>query len=398
VTWVPTSAEEVERAVEAGSLVETHTFDAKRELPAAGRNRSLATDVAAMTVDGGVLLYGVGEDGEGRLSEKAPLELAGARERVDQIIASLIDQSPAVEINALPLTDDPARGYLVVVVPQSSMAPHQVMGSDMRFYGRGETGNRVLSEGDVARLYDRRRRWEADAAGLLEAEIARAPFEPQDGLAYLHGFARPVAADDSTLDRIIAQRGQPGLLNLLTDAAHGVAEVARGYSPTIHEAASWSRRGALGWRLTTDPTEERDTARYTAQLDIDNDGTTHLFVGRAGEARSQTADGVRAPALFEPLIAGNLSAMLSTAGQAQVAAGLLGPLDVGVAITNLDGATAYSRVGGFPIGFNMDEYRRTDRRTARELAGESDVVAVELVRRLLDVIAPGLEPLDPTTT
>lgn len=35
-----------------------------------------------MTVDGGSLLYGLGEDDNGRLTVLAPLELAGAPERV----------------------------------------------------------------------------------------------------------------------------------------------------------------------------------------------------------------------------------------------------------------------------------------------------------------------------
>ena len=47
-----------------GELVETASFDAKSQLPAKGKFIDLAVDVAAMTSDGGTLLYGVAENGD----------------------------------------------------------------------------------------------------------------------------------------------------------------------------------------------------------------------------------------------------------------------------------------------------------------------------------------------
>jgi hypothetical protein len=84
--WVPDSTESLEQAIEAGNLTETQSFDAKEALPEPQRNRSLAEDVAAMTVEGGVLIYGVGEDDDGRLTRKTPVGLQGVRERIDQIV------------------------------------------------------------------------------------------------------------------------------------------------------------------------------------------------------------------------------------------------------------------------------------------------------------------------
>jgi hypothetical protein len=66
--WIPTSAAEVEEAAARGDLEETHTFDAKAALPPAARNRDLAVDVTAMTIDAGSLLYGLGEDENKRLT------------------------------------------------------------------------------------------------------------------------------------------------------------------------------------------------------------------------------------------------------------------------------------------------------------------------------------------
>ncbi len=60
--WMPASESEILAAIEAGDLIETATFDAKAALPAKGKSKDLAIDVAAMANDGGTLLYGVGED------------------------------------------------------------------------------------------------------------------------------------------------------------------------------------------------------------------------------------------------------------------------------------------------------------------------------------------------
>jgi hypothetical protein len=64
--WIPKSEGKILAAIEARDLTETVTFDAKAALPAQGRSKDLAVDVAAMATDGGTLLYGIGEDEHGR--------------------------------------------------------------------------------------------------------------------------------------------------------------------------------------------------------------------------------------------------------------------------------------------------------------------------------------------
>lgn len=68
----------------------------KRLCPTSGKNADLAVDVAAMTTDGGVLLYGVAEDEHGRPTVPRPMELAGTAERVGQIVASSISEVPTL--------------------------------------------------------------------------------------------------------------------------------------------------------------------------------------------------------------------------------------------------------------------------------------------------------------
>ena len=145
--WVPENAEEIERAAQGGHLRETHSFDAKAALPDRNRNAELAKDVSAMTVDGGVLLYGIAEDRDQNPTVPQPIDLAGVRERVDQIVSTSIQEQPYVDPRSFATADDPSKGYLVVLVPQSARAPHQVtVRGELRFYGRDETGNRILTE------------------------------------------------------------------------------------------------------------------------------------------------------------------------------------------------------------------------------------------------------------
>jgi hypothetical protein len=136
--WIPESEQEISAAIEAGDLVETSSFDAKRSLPTKGKSKDLAIDVAAMASDGGVLLYGVGEDEDRRPTVPQPFRLAGARERVDQIVRTSISEPPDIQVRTVPTDEDASLGYLVVAVPPSPRAPHMVtVGQEYRYYGMG---------------------------------------------------------------------------------------------------------------------------------------------------------------------------------------------------------------------------------------------------------------------
>ena len=166
--WVPKSEQDIFSAIDAGDLIETATFDAKASLPAQGKSKDLAIDVASMATDGGSLLYGLGEDENDRLTVPQPFELIGARERVDQIVRTSISEPPTIEVHTIPTDEDPSIGYLVIAVPPSPRAPHMVtVRKDNRYYGRSATGNTPLTEGEVARLYERRQRWEVDRDAML---------------------------------------------------------------------------------------------------------------------------------------------------------------------------------------------------------------------------------------
>lgn len=379
--WIPRSAADVEGAAQRGDLEETHTFDAKKALPPPKKNRDLAEDVGAMTVDGGSLLYGLGEDKNKRLTVLAPIELAGVPERIAQIVETSISEPPFISIETLPLDDDPSKGYVLVVVPQSARAPHQVIsGGDLRYYGRGAKGNRVLSEAEVAALYARREQWEVDREDLLSAEVRRAP-EHNPDLGYVVAFARPVVPDDAMVDQVATSEDEIANLLLPPTRSWGNVRVERrtgyGYDPDLRNANHVWRRGAAGWALST--VRERDDAPgYTAKIELDFDGTGHFFCGRVVD----TISGKRI--LFETILAGNLASFFAAMGGFFDAAGYGGNVDVGMALIGIEGAAPFGLHQWGDVMFSGPSPRRTARVSAAELRDDPKGVALRLIRRLLD--------------
>lgn len=94
--WIPKTTLELEEAARNGLLAERTRFEAKRQLPVKSKNVDVGVDVSAMTVDGGLVVYGVGEDKHGVPTVPNPLDdLAGAAHRIDQPLSRTI---PGVDI------------------------------------------------------------------------------------------------------------------------------------------------------------------------------------------------------------------------------------------------------------------------------------------------------------
>ena len=166
--WIPKNEQDILTATANGSLEETLTFDAKKELPP--KNSEIAKDASAMAnTAGGVILFGIEEDASGRPTIPTPFELKGEREKLDNIIRTSVSEVPSYTISAIESQADATKGYLVLVIPPSERAPHMVIvKGERRYYGRGETGNYVLSEPEVARLYERREITKTSILPLLE--------------------------------------------------------------------------------------------------------------------------------------------------------------------------------------------------------------------------------------
>jgi hypothetical protein len=61
----------------------------------------------------------IAEDEHGRPTIPQPIPLAGAADRIGQIVATSISEVPYIDVREYPCPDEPSKGYLLVIVPQS---------------------------------------------------------------------------------------------------------------------------------------------------------------------------------------------------------------------------------------------------------------------------------------
>jgi hypothetical protein len=384
--WIPKSELEIFAAIEAEDMVETATFDAKAALPTKGKSKDLAIDVAAMANDGGTLLYGVGENEDRRPTVPQPFKLAGSRERVDQIVRTTISEPPDIQVREIP-ADDPSLGYLVVAVPPSPRAPHMVtVNREYRYYGRSDTGNVLLTEGEVARLYERRQRWEVDRDAMLDAAITSAPIEAYEQYAFLHLVARPVVPEEDLLDRAKGDQHIADFLYGLFAAAVSDDVYPRSYVPDLSLSKSYERR-ADGWASSEGLGEEWRESRGSKDVldfEIGLNGSGHLFCGRVAEEYDGRL------LIFEDIVAGLTTRFLTVLGGLYVAGSYFGPVDVGLAVTGLRGGISSAlsrRIGVRPTPFDKDQYRRTERLSSTTFVDDPRGAARKLVLPLARAIS-----------
>ncbi|MGD1057218.1 MAG: ATP-binding protein [Solirubrobacteraceae bacterium] len=241
--WHPASWRDLEALLGA---TETHSLDFKREI---GSNEELAKDIAAMTVDGGVLVYGVDEDKETCVAtDIVPFAIAGVEEKLQQVAGTRVSPQPDIQVHAVGSPDDPALGCAVVVIAPSGLAPHQ---ANKRFpYRRGTTTD-YLEEREIERLYRQRQdlsRTPAAADELIDAGFATVfdGFEIPDGVGVVQLVVRPAASDSG--HPAGAWQG-PVLLEASRSAVQrqgprmGNSTLVRSFS----DLSGWQALGVDGW-------------------------------------------------------------------------------------------------------------------------------------------------------
>lgn len=146
----PRTWQEIESYVR-NRIPESNVLDFKREF---GSGPELAKDVAAMTLDGGVLIYGIDEESSGNVAARITKVKLAKLDSVHQIVNSRVSPVPYIEVLPIPENAGDEDGVIVVVIPESPLAPHCVNGS---FPRRTGTVTDRMSEPDIERLYDIRR-------------------------------------------------------------------------------------------------------------------------------------------------------------------------------------------------------------------------------------------------
>jgi hypothetical protein len=381
--WRPRTEAEIQVGIENGAAVESASFDAKRELPPSGKNKDLAKDICAMTVDGGTLLYGVGGDDPTRPDTRGPFATQGARERVDSVAQTGISEPPVIDVYEIDSDEQPGSGYLCIVVPPSPRAPHMLtIDGDNRYWGRGLAGNRILTEREVARLYDRRGEWEADRGAALEATIAEYPFEFDPGTCGVALTTVIPVAPGRELLRIAA--GDSPIAELLT---REMTDYARSRDPYPDQGTS-----GLGEAFRVDASQadlwvvsgEQDrSSEYQAYAEFAVGGLIAYWHSPLLNTRSNgetfLLERSLTRAVFQPL---------AVAEWLYVRAGFFGSVDVAVAVMGIDGVGGATRLHGFSRPtYGAPEYRRHERITGEELRGGMDDVVRRLLRPLYEVIS-----------
>lgn len=386
--WIPKDEAELISVVTSGGLEESETFDAKRNIT--DKNIDIATDIAAMSTNGGVIIYGIDEDEHERPTILSPIDLAGQSERISSIARTSIDEPLSPRLYPIEKSDEPGKGYLVVEIPPSPRAPHQVLGRKHRFYGRSGKTNIPLTQGEIARLYARRTQMEVDRERILQEEIARYEYEPEPTLAYQYAFVRPVFPQtDAFLNRLNeGEQVNEKLLKQLIIRFSYKAFTREDYSPKVSNIYHW-RPTVDGIRGdTVSRSESLQDLSHLVRLEVDHNGNGHLFCGRAAEEIRQ--DNGNRFFFFPSVVAGNVSSFLYVFGSIYQQAHYYGMVDIGVSLTGLKGCYSY-RQRWYPdsVSYEHNEYSRTLRCDARELIDDTKNVASQLVMPLIRAVARG---------
>jgi hypothetical protein len=371
--WIPKDEAEIWQALADGSLTETATFDAKREL---STNKEIAKDIAAMANDGGVIIYGIGEDDNKQLTVSNPIPLKDVPEKINSIVRTNISEPPSIKVNCIPTKNDSAIGYVVVIVPASSRAPHMVIvKADNRYYGRNSAGNMILTEGEVSRLYERRRKFEEDAGVFLDEVISISPFSARPEIGCLYLTAKPLIHNDNLLEKAAQNAGgtQEDLLRRIRATAGDPALYPYGFSPDVISdiiSVSWTR-SAGGYRLDI-PIDAKKPKEYS-DITVKFDGSVICVCGNAAHRKDSRLF------IYDKLIFGLTKRFIKFVTELYNAAQYAGAVELGIAVTGIHGGI--SLLEKYKVDTNPMEYDRTEYRKATR------VDAITMQENLQNILA-----------
>lgn len=400
--WAPRNEDELREALNTGGLEERHLLELKREVgltPAA--RKELARDLASLANDGGRLYIGIDEGDPKceRPPSTSPIDLDGLAERVEQIALSGIDPPLTVTFRQVASDDSEGLGYLMVDVPASPLAPHMVGNV---YWGRGDKTKDKLSDGDVARLMERRRRWERDVLDLLDAEVGRDPV-PADRRTNGHMFiiAEPVVEQgDALAGALGAEDWEIRVRQLIVDVGAGdnsatapVKRLRLTRGAVRRSGGAGVAHGLAGDR-TAPPFDDVELQEGdVTEVEGYENGGLRLF--DAGAVVVKTS-GVKVVPV-EQLIA-QVRHVLAACHTVAQAVGHHGGYDLAVAITDINGAVSSElrRRADTAPAYPTSEYRKSTRASAAELASRRGEVVERLLGGLIRSL--GVAQLQEVTT
>lgn len=390
--WIPKSEAEIKRAIENGTTDETAIFEAK-VLPRAGKdNDKLAADIAALTLQGGTLLYGLNEDEHGRPTILAPFELNGVPERIMQVIQTLVYETPYVEFRQIDSELEDGKGYLLVIVPRSDRAPHMVYRKNKQnaYYGRTASGKYMLNEWEVAAAYKRRNDVETDATEMLMKAVAYSP-EPEADKGAMTLMIRPLLSNKNLTKNGASRAGHAGRLPFLNTILRQSAESAPRVYPNFRHA-SFDNRGIDRVESIVSVANEHPPHH---RITVFNSGEVHIYVGII--ARHQ--EGELSHTLLEKTLAANLIQAFAFATTLYQSADYYGNVDLGIHLTNIDDVKIYREREHYfsqmeATSFDQDSYTEVARVSIGEMKNDPVSVGKRLIGELFNYLI-GNRPIDP---
>jgi hypothetical protein len=399
--WLPETEADLETAARAGTLDENTTrleFKQQIDSTEAGRRR-IAEELASLAVDGGVLIVGV-VDTKHRATPTNPTDalhpvpLAGEPERIEQIAATRPDPPLFVRTRPVPSSADPSKGYLVVEVPLSPVGPHQV---DGRYWGRGDTAKRVLTDAEVIRLHERRRRLDEDASRPLAHYMDRDPV-PSHHIQHAHLFivAEPRAGrPDMLLDVADDRAWQQWVLNLTHARQNNEPRFGAMFAPDFDYATNVERRPD-GWAATSYGLSGRQVGEVVdeaalLEVEVTTHGGVRVYCGRASDSNKEGAQDV----IFEQLIAGLAYRAICLAADIATRTSYYGEWALGFGANRLLGAKSWLLTEDFRssgIPYPEQEHRRLVRASSAELQERPKAVVERLVGRLVRMLGTERHP------
>jgi len=259
--WIPQSYNDIQKAIKDQTINESESLDVKRSVPD-NKSESIAIDICAMTVEGGVIIYGIDEDKENGRFLSLPILLKGQKERISQIVQNYIFEKPEYSIKEFPVPEYPEKGYLVIIIPPSERVPHMVQAkSDKRYYGRSDSINVCLSEAQVAQLYARRERIEEGFASKIELLDKELYFNLPGKFGILKMFSIPLTSRDTLLQDALSR---------YESSVHLFSDLTQTSSKIVKEKTAWESN----WGIPYDLVISTDGYNYLPKQD---DPSRHQF-------------------------------------------------------------------------------------------------------------------------
>jgi hypothetical protein len=389
--WVPADETALREAFDRGVFEERNWCELKRELgDTKSANTDLAKNLASLAIDGGSFIVGLDEDvPDGNPLHPVPLNRLC--ERIEQIAHTRVHPPLQVEGTPIQSAADPEQGYVIVNVPASPLAPHQVDGV---YYGRGDKMRRRLSDAEVERLFQRRASWATGAQTELSQFMEIRQVEVPSSHPQLFLVARPAAPWPEMARPLVGDRGWQKRLDALrlavtSDVAYRSAFVQMfpgiAYESVIQMMRNVSKTPA-GARMTLrESPASMGTTEWDVDLDVSERGLMSLWCAKASY-RDSDFGGRKFNAILIDYVAllthEFLVAVAAVSGMLRYGSSW----DLALGLTNLLGARPHARFGTrrsvmdpFVPPYEARELIQTTRADVIELERGPGVVAERLL-------------------